>query len=265
MTENIFYFLGRIIVKIYSLFAFKIKVHKQHKFPKGVKIFVANHPSTTDPFLLNILVKEKVSILISKRLFDFPFFGRYLKLAGHIPVDFENGRIAFENAKKKLKDGISVVIFMEGDVSQNNEFQKPKTGAVRLAIETGAPIVPLSFSLDHSRVKYLNMDTSKESVLAHWYLKGPYEIIFGKHINLSGSLEDREFIKEQSKTILEGIFKMSFEGNLRINKKTKIIQPIPSLQHYYYYRYAFNFFNLFFFILGSMWEKLHNTFGKYLI
>ena len=102
MLSQVFYKLGRPMVNLYAGLMFDMDVTWEEPLPKGPKIIAPNHPSTTDPFLIAGLVAEPTSILIDDRLFKVPVFGRYLHLAGHVPVVDGNGRQAFDAAKRLL-------------------------------------------------------------------------------------------------------------------------------------------------------------------
>jgi 1-acyl-sn-glycerol-3-phosphate acyltransferase len=213
VIERIFYKFGKYFVAFYSFLAFKIDLKKVEKFPLGPKIFVANHPSTTDPFLTLLIAREKVSILIKESLFKIAFFGFILKHSGHIPVNAKNGNSAFEKAKSVLLNGKSIVVFVEGDISpSDSEFRKPKTGAVRLSLMTGAPIIPIGFGLIHKRLKIFH--TKNEE--AHWYIRGPYAITIGKALKLKGKIDDFEFVRSESLRIMNEIITLVAESKLRL-------------------------------------------------
>lgn len=173
LKEKLLYKLGKLLVRGYCFLAFKLDIERKEELPWGPKIYVANHPSTTDPFLTLFLVKEPVSILIKGNIFEIPIFGAYLKHADHVPVFEGSGAVAFQRAREILQKGKSIVLFVEGDISPSeNSYHKPKTGAARLALETGLPIVPIGFSLAHKNIKHLKS--------AYWYFTGPYSITIGR-------------------------------------------------------------------------------------
>ena len=90
-----------------------------------------------------LVAHEQCSALISETLFKVPLLGRYLHAAGHIPVVPGNGRAAFEEAKRRLNNGQTIMIFPEGSLSpRGGDVYPPKTGMVRLSLSTGAPVIP---------------------------------------------------------------------------------------------------------------------------
>ena len=100
--------------RTYAGLALSMDVHRHAPLPAGAKIIAANHPTTTDPFLMMGLTGEPLYILITNMCFEMPFLGGFLRRAGHIPVAAGNGRAAFEAAVELLKEGKTVGIFPEG-------------------------------------------------------------------------------------------------------------------------------------------------------
>ena len=195
-TKKVFYRVGSIIVGTYSKIMFKMDVQKHINIPRGAKIIVANHPTTIDPFILTSISHGQAAVLIKDVLFDVPVFGRYLRLSGHIPVGRESGKIAFDKALEKLKKGITVIVFIEGDLSKLiHKVDKPKTGAVRLAMLSGKPIIPIGISVKEKNVKWIKSVIKGVQEWGKWYFKGPYVLSIGKPISLRGNVEDRNKVK----------------------------------------------------------------------
>lgn len=199
--------------------AFKLDVKRKEELPSGPKIYVANHPSTTDPFLTLFLVREQVCILIRGSIFEIPLFGLLLKHSGHIPVLENNGALAYQQAKEILLKGKSVVLFIEGTTSPSDcSYHRPKTGAARLALETGLPVVPIGFSLIHQNIKRLKS--------ACWYFTGPYSITIGKpmFIETKADCADAHSISQQ---IMNEVVGLAEEG------KERLADNILPTHHYF--------------------------------
>jgi 1-acyl-sn-glycerol-3-phosphate acyltransferase len=188
-----------------------------HKLPVGPKIIVANHPSTTDPFLILTLVSERVSILIHDTLFRVPLFGPYLRKAGHIRVIPGQGRDALERARQLIQTGRSVVIFPEGDISPlDGSFHRPRTGAARLALSTGAPIIPVGIHLRRERIHLIETQVDGKTEVGTWYLRGPYAVTMGDPIYVQGDIEDWPFVRVISEQIMTAIIGLSLQSACRI-------------------------------------------------
>ena len=214
------YYLGGKAVKVYSKIMLKMSVVSHSPMPKGAKIIVANHPTGTDPFVIFSIMKVKVSILIANLAFKVPIFGKYIDYIGHIPVNEKKAHVAFIKALKILKDGGTVVIFIEGGISPfANGFLKPRTGPVRLALATGASIVPIGIGIKYANIRNVSATISEVNAFGKWYFHGPYAITIGKSIKLSGNVEDRPLVRNLSDRIMSKIKKLVTESSSRVARQ----------------------------------------------
>lgn len=114
----------------------------------GAFIIAANHASHLDPPLISHFFSSKAGIKVhglpKKELFGIPVFGTLLRLNGHIPVDREKGgNSALCEAIDALKGGKAILLFPEGTRTSTGKMGEGKTGAVRLSLLSGAPILPV--------------------------------------------------------------------------------------------------------------------------
>lgn len=110
------------------------------------KIFMSNHVSLFDLPLITANIPQHIRVVIKKELTKLPFIGKAALVSEQIIVDRQligDSKKFHETALKKLKSGISLWIFPEGTRSRNGELLPFKLGAFRLAIETGAEIIPV--------------------------------------------------------------------------------------------------------------------------
>jgi 1-acyl-sn-glycerol-3-phosphate acyltransferase len=223
MLDRILYKLGRPVINLYAAAMFEMDVVWEAPLPEGPKIIAPNHPSTTDPFLIAGLVAEPTSILIDDRLFKVPLFGRYLHLTGHVPVVDGNGREAFEAAKQLLGAGQSIAIFPEGTVSPlEGGLHRPRTGAARLALSTGAPIIPVGIHLQRERIHVVESRYSGISATGRWYLRGPYAMTIGKPMTFVGDVKDRECVQAVSERIIRCIAHLAQRSAHRMNRPIQL-------------------------------------------
>lgn len=113
--------------------------------PRRPYVAVANHESFADIFLISHLPWE-MKWLAKAELFRVPVFGWMMRLAGDVPVqrgERSSRAEALAGCRDRLDKRVSVMIFPEGTRSRGGEMLPFKDGAFRLAIETGAPILPL--------------------------------------------------------------------------------------------------------------------------
>lgn len=211
------YVLTRTVVLAYARVMLNLDVLWESPLPDGPSIIVANHPSFTDPFFVGMLSPRPVSIMILATAFLVPLFGLYLRRAGHIPVDPEKGREAFDRALETLKKGRSVLLFPEGGASpREGGFRAPRTGAARLALLSGVPVVPVGISLPHKRLRTIRARIGGRAQEGYWYLRGPYHMTVGKPMRFVGDVQDREQVVQVSDSIMQQIIALAQQSALRM-------------------------------------------------
>ena len=112
-------------------------------------IYMANHQSNFDIQTLYGGLPIQFRWLAKKELFDVPGFGLAMKRAGYIPVDRANRKKSIQSmavAADKIRQGASVIIFPEGTRSPDGNLLPFKKGGFMLALQSGAPIVPVAIS-----------------------------------------------------------------------------------------------------------------------
>ena len=111
-------------------------------------VVVSNHESSADPFLISFLPWE-MKWLGKASLFRIPVAGWMMWMAGDVPVrrgESESAKEAMAACARWLALGMPVMLFPEGTRSRDGQLLPFKDGAFRLAIETGAEILPLAVS-----------------------------------------------------------------------------------------------------------------------
>ena len=127
----------------------KITVTGREKIPDGMSVvYMSNHQSNCDPPAV-VTILPPVLIMAKKEFFRVPILGAGMRMRGFIAVDRSNRERAFaavEQAVGVLKRGRSFLVFPEGTRSRTGRLQPFKRGVFVMAIEAGAPIVPISVS-----------------------------------------------------------------------------------------------------------------------
>ena len=116
---------------------------------EGPVIFMGNHQSNFDILALTVAIPRRFSWLAKEELFRVPFFGGAMRRAGYIPLDRSDGRQALrsiEEAARRIRDGVSVVVFPEGTRTQDGSLLPFKKGGFILASRAGVPVVPFTIS-----------------------------------------------------------------------------------------------------------------------
>ncbi|MDC8005033.1 lysophospholipid acyltransferase family protein [Aureisphaera galaxeae] len=186
------------------------KVKRDVKFEKGKSyMFVANHTSMTDIMLMLYVVSRNPFVFVGKaELAKIPLFGFFYKRTC-ILVDRSDAKSrlnVFTEAQKRLQRGLSVCIFPEGGVPDDetmllNQF---KDGAFRLAIEHKIPIAPMTFHDNKKRFSYtfFSGGPGKMRVRVHDII--PTGIL---------ELEDKRMLRDQTRElILEELQNPSIHG-----------------------------------------------------
>lgn len=138
-------------------FNYKIKRVQTPEQDKSY-MFVANHTSMADIMLMLTAVKNPFVFVGKKELAKIPLFGFFYKRTC-ILVDRsspESRKAVFLRAQRRLKSGLSICIFPEGGVPDDESvvLDEFKDGAFRLAINHQIPIVPITFMDNKKRLSY---------------------------------------------------------------------------------------------------------------
>ena len=88
--------------------------------------------------------KRLVRFMAKKAVFDHKISGPLMRGMHHIPVDRKAGAGAYDEALAALRAGEVVGVFPEATISQSFEVKQLKTGAARMALAAGVPIVPVT-------------------------------------------------------------------------------------------------------------------------
>jgi 1-acyl-sn-glycerol-3-phosphate acyltransferase len=124
----------------------RFRIHGPVPQNPGKTVCVSNHCSHTDVFLISHLPWE-MKWLAKRSLFNLPFIGWSMRLVKDVPIDRASpsaAKAALDKCAGWLAQGVPVMIFPEGTRSKTGEMQSFKDGAFRLAIDTGADILPMA-------------------------------------------------------------------------------------------------------------------------
>ncbi|GAA1874454.1 lysophospholipid acyltransferase family protein [Actinomadura bangladeshensis] len=128
---------------------------------KGGVIIAANHISESDPLALAHFVYEsgRYPVYLAKStLFDVRFIGAVLRGTGQIPVyrDRADAAEALKDAEKALVDGECLMFYPEGSCTRDPELwpMTGQTGVARMALKTGAKVVPVASWGAHELMPY---------------------------------------------------------------------------------------------------------------
>ncbi len=128
----------------------KYTVYNPHQIeiePGKAYIIMCNHCSYYDIPLSLMAMNGSIRMMAKKELLQIPVWGRAMKLTEFVSIDRANPRQALKDmkyARRMMEKGIILWIAPEGTRSKTGSLQKLKPGGFRLAIDSGATIIPLA-------------------------------------------------------------------------------------------------------------------------
>jgi 1-acyl-sn-glycerol-3-phosphate acyltransferase len=176
----------------------------------GPAIIAANHLSAADEVFTPITAGRQVLYFAKAEYFTAPGLrGRITAWSfrefGHVPVDRDNPRAAantIDAGVELLAQDKALGIYPEGTRSPDGRLHKFRTGVARLALRTGAPVIPVGL-----------IGTDKVLIEGdrHWY-RSPVEVHYGPALDFSGRAEDERSsraLREVTETVREAVQKLS--------------------------------------------------------
>ena len=205
------------------MLTFRPKVRGLRNVPtRGPVIIASNHLSFSDSIFMPLVVPRKVTFLAKSEYFTSPGLKGFIKkltfiALGQVPVDRSGGRrseAALITGLKVLADGDCLGIYPEGTRSPDGRLYKGRTGIARLAIESGAPVIPVAmFNTDKIQPTGKVIPNVKR-----------VEMSFGKPMYFEGDPTDLELLRDVTDDIMNAIQAMSGQEYIDIYapKKAKL-------------------------------------------
>jgi 1-acyl-sn-glycerol-3-phosphate acyltransferase len=139
------YWTVRAFLQPALLLYFRIRRTGREHIPAGEVILAANHRSFLDPFVIGLCARRPIYFVAKQELFQNRFIAWLLNCLGAFPVRRgESDEESVRTALTLLGRGDAVVIFPEGTRNRSGPLRHPKRGVGRLALESGAPVVPVA-------------------------------------------------------------------------------------------------------------------------
>lgn len=136
--------LGRVLFRTIGL---ELHVEGAEHLPRtGPAVIAANHIGYLDFMTIAAAGRERgrfVRFLTRHDVWNARVAGRAMTGMGHVPVDRAAPAAAYLHARRLLREGETVALFPEAGISHSLTIRALMPGAVRLAQETGSPLVPL--------------------------------------------------------------------------------------------------------------------------
>ena len=206
--NNLPYGILRAFLTPFLMILFRPKVKGLRNVPgSGPVIIASNHLSFSDSIFMPLVVPRKVTFLAKSEYFTSPGPKGFLKkltfiALGQVPVDRSGGRrseAALIAGLKVLADGKCLGIYPEGTRSPDGRLYKGRSGIARLAIDSGAPIIPVAM---FNTKKIQPTGTLMPKVMR-------VEMIFGEPMYFEGDSADLLYLREVTDKIMSAIQEIS--------------------------------------------------------
>ena len=145
--------LGWAIDGARVILGIRVQVKGMENLPQGetsAAILLVKHQSTLETFLMPTLMPHPLAYVFKKELLYVPFFGWAMGRLDMIHIDRSQRNEAFAKVvaqgKELLARGVWIIMFPEGTRIPRGQKGSYKSGGTRLAVETGAPVIPIAVS-----------------------------------------------------------------------------------------------------------------------
>jgi glycerol-3-phosphate dehydrogenase (NAD(P)+) len=144
-VHPVVYWLARAVLQPAIHAWFRVRRTGRHNVPAGAVILASNHRSFLDPFVIGCCVRRPVYFVAKAELFERRLAAWLLNSLGAFPLRRgEADEDSVDTALELLGRGEAVVIFPEGTRIRSGSLAAPKRGVGRLALASGAPVVPVA-------------------------------------------------------------------------------------------------------------------------
>ncbi len=208
---------------------FRPKVSGLRNVPNvGPVIIASNHLSFSDSIFMPLVVPRKVTFMAKSEYFTSPGLKGFIKkltfqALGQVPVDRSGGRrseAAIRTGLNLLEVGQCIGIYPEGTRSPDGKLYKGRTGIARMAIDSGAPIVPVAM-FNTAEIQPTGQIVPKVRRV---------EMVFGEPMYFQGDSSDLAYLRKVTDEIMQGIQKISGQEYVDIyasDAKAQILKDLP--------------------------------------
>ena len=141
-------FTNSALKVLFALVGCKVRVTgKEYMDTPGAKIYASNHTSYFDVLALMLGLGVSYRFVAKMEVSGMPFIGTFLRQMGHLSFDRSDAGSRLHQAEEMeefLRKGESVFVFPEGTFTRDGGVRQFQLGAFKAAVETGAPIIPVS-------------------------------------------------------------------------------------------------------------------------
>jgi 1-acyl-sn-glycerol-3-phosphate acyltransferase len=140
------YTFARVILTLPTLLIYRVRAIGVENVPReGALVLAPNHFSQMDHFFVGVYLRRKIRFMAKSQMFGPPVLTYIYKHGGVFPVRRgQHDEEAIETARLLLDQGEMLLVYAEGGRSRSRQLGQPKPGIGRIALESGAPIVPVA-------------------------------------------------------------------------------------------------------------------------
>ncbi len=140
------YNFARLIVSLPTLLIYRVRAFGVGNVPRhGAVILAPNHFSQMDHFFSGLYLPRRICFMAKSQLFGPPVLTYIYKHGGAFPIRRgHHDEEAITTARAILERGDTLLVYAEGGRSRSGQLGEPKPGIGRIALETGAPVVPVA-------------------------------------------------------------------------------------------------------------------------
>jgi 1-acyl-sn-glycerol-3-phosphate acyltransferase len=179
----------------------------RHVPSNGPVIIASNHLSFSDSIFMPLVVPRSVTFLAKSEYFTSPGLKGFIKkitfiALGQVPVDRSGGKrseAALLTGLKLLKDNHCIGIYPEGTRSPDGRLYKGRTGIARMAIDSGAPIIPVAM-FNTAEIQPTGQVVPKVRRV---------EMVFGEPMYFAGDSTDQAVLRAATNQLMEKIAELS--------------------------------------------------------
>lgn len=182
-----FWPLAAVVAPLIALI-FRLEIEGAENLPReGAYVLAPNHYSESDPLAVALAVWKAgraPRFMAKESLFRVPVLGWVLRITGMVPVarssSAASARQTLETSETLVKLGRGVIVYPEGSLTRDPGMwpMRGKTGAVRLALAGGIPLIPMAqWGCQAVMPRYGKVKL--------WPLRRPVRVIFGEPVDLS--------------------------------------------------------------------------------
>ena len=140
------YTATRILITLPTLLVYRVRAIGVKNVPReGPLVLAPNHFSQMDHFFAGLYLRRKIRFMAKSQMFGPPVFTYVYKHGGVFPIRRgHRDEEAFKTAYTLLDQGKMLLVYVEGGRSRSRNLGEPRPGVGRIALESGAPIVPVA-------------------------------------------------------------------------------------------------------------------------